>query len=199
MRFFQEWTKRSRQTAFFARSQFSLGIGAFDSTINSSGPDSRFFSWQGQFLWLHPLIGATTLLLRTDVQLAPLPLVALEQFGLGGATTVRGYRQDTFLTDNGFLFSAEVHVPVKIGESSQLQIIPFIDVGTAWNNSAKKLTDTSQSGTIASLGLGIQYQLGERVYARLDWGIPLMTIENNSTSNTWQENSIYFNLRYQPF
>ena len=197
--FFQEWTERSGKEVLFARSQFSLGIGAIEATINSSGPDSRFFAWQGQAVWLHHLIGKTTLLMRTDLHIADRPLVALEQFGLGGATTVRGYPQDTFLTDNGFLFSAEVHIPVRIGESFKLQLIPFIDVGTAWNNNAKKLTDTSQSGTLASLGLGIQYQLGDRVYAQLDWGIPLIPIENNSTDRTWQENGIYFNLRYQPF
>lgn len=43
LRFFQEWTQRNSQEVVFAQSQFSLGLDAFDSTINETGPDSRFF------------------------------------------------------------------------------------------------------------------------------------------------------------
>ena len=45
----------------------------------------------------------TLLLLRTDVQLADRSLLALEQISEGGQETVRGYRQDLLLADNGFL------------------------------------------------------------------------------------------------
>jgi hemolysin activation/secretion protein len=48
LRFFQDYTQRSRQQVFALRSQFSVGIGAFDATINNNPPDSRFFSWRGQ-------------------------------------------------------------------------------------------------------------------------------------------------------
>ncbi|PMB25838.1 hypothetical protein CEN46_04855 [Fischerella thermalis CCMEE 5318] len=198
LRFFQEWSTRGNKELVFARSQFSLGIGAFDATINDSPPDSRFFAWQGQAAWLHSF-GDASLLLRADLQLASRPLVPLEQFSLGGATSVRGYRQDTFLTDNGFLFSAEVRIPIVKQEASGLQIIPFFDIGTTWNNdSPDELINTSGSGTLASVGLGLQYQLGERFNARLDWGIPLIPLDTPE-SNTWQEQGLYFSVRYQPF
>ncbi|MGL5081204.1 MAG: ShlB/FhaC/HecB family hemolysin secretion/activation protein, partial [Microcoleaceae cyanobacterium] len=38
LRFFQEYTTRSTQSVFAARSQFSLGLGAFDATVNSDLP-----------------------------------------------------------------------------------------------------------------------------------------------------------------
>ncbi|MFB2771887.1 ShlB/FhaC/HecB family hemolysin secretion/activation protein [Pelatocladus sp. BLCC-F211] len=198
LRFFQEWSTRGNQELVFARSQFSLGIGALDATINDSPPDSRFFAWQGQAGWLRRF-GDASLLLRADLQLADRPLVPLEQFGLGGAKTVRGYRQDAFLTDNGFLFSAEVRIPIVNEQTSQLQVIPFFDLGTTWNNgSPDELTNASGEGTLASVGLGLQYQLGERFNARLDWGIPLIPLDTPE-SNTWQEQGLYFSVRYQPF
>jgi hemolysin activation/secretion protein len=197
-RFFQEWSTRGNQEVISTRSQFSLGIGALNATINDSPPDSRFFAWQGQAAWLRRL-GNASLLLRADLQLADRPLVPLEQFGLGGAIRVRGYRQDAFLTDNGFLFSAEVRIPIVNEETSGLQIIPFFDLGTTWNNdSPDELTNASGEGTLASVGLGLQYQLGERFNARLDWGIPLIPLDTPS-SNTWQEQGLYFSVRYQPF
>ncbi|MBD2625143.1 ShlB/FhaC/HecB family hemolysin secretion/activation protein [Anabaena variabilis FACHB-164] len=203
LRFFQEWNKKSFQQVLIARSQFSLGMGTFDATINEQEPDSRFFAWRGQLLWLR-LLGSQTdnprltprLLFRSDLQLASTSLLPLEQFTLGGILNVRGYRQDTVFSDNGVFASVELQLPIYDTNNGEtiLQLIPFIDVGTAWNSSGKKSPD---SNTLASVGLGLQWQMGERLKARLDYGIPLINI--NSESRTWQENGIYFSVQYNPF
>lgn len=199
MRFFQDWTQRSGREVLFARSQFSLGVGALNATLNANEPDSRFFAWRGQALWLRRLAENTTLLLRADLQLADRSLVPLEQFSLGGAQTVRGYRQDNLLSDSGFLVSAELRIPIVSGQSGGFQIIPFVDLGTTWDDSDREseITDTLDINTLASVGLGLQYQLGDRLTTRLDWGIPLNEIPDSNS--TWQENGLYFSLRFQPF
>jgi hemolysin activation/secretion protein len=92
LRFFQEWIERDRQQVIAARSQFSLGTGAFNATVNSTAPDSRFFAWRGQAQWVRLLAPDSLLLVRGDVQLASTTLLASEQFGLGGINSVRGYR-----------------------------------------------------------------------------------------------------------
>jgi hemolysin activation/secretion protein len=201
IRFFQEWTQRHRQGALVARSQLSLGVGAIDATINKSAPDSRFLSWRGQVAWLRRLArNGTSLLVRTDIQLADRPLVTLEQFGLGGAISVRGYRQDTFLTDNAFLLSAQVLIPIWRTDTEQLDVIPFFDMGTSWNKNADRDNGIAIStGTLASIGLGIRYQFAERLSANLDWGIPLIEVNTNSNLRTWQENGIYFSINYRLF
>ena len=195
LQFFQEWTARNSNSAIAARSQFSLGIGALDSTINATAPDSRFFSWRGQAQWVRLLATDTLLLVRTDVQLADRPLVPLEQFGLGGINSVRGYRQDALLTDNGAFTSVELRLPIYRQRRQRLlvQLAPFVDFGTTWNNSSKAdNNNTSESNTLASLGLGLRCQLGDYFTARLDWGIPLIDIP--SGDRTWQENGLYFSL-----
>ncbi|UKP01264.1 ShlB/FhaC/HecB family hemolysin secretion/activation protein [Nostoc sp. UHCC 0870] len=83
VRFSQDWTNRSTLSSLFVRSQFSWGLDAFDSTINTNAPDGRFFSWFGEGTWLRRL-GDTSLLMRTRLQLADRPLPSLEQFSLGG-------------------------------------------------------------------------------------------------------------------
>jgi len=199
IQFFQEWTARNSNQAIAARSQFSLGIGALDSTINATEPDSRFLSWRGQAQWVRLLAADTLLLVRTDVQLADRALVPLEQFGLGGINSVRGYRQDALLTDNGAFTSVELRLPIYRRQKQRLlvQLAPFVDLGTTWNSSHRNEGNTSESNTLASLGLGLRCQLGDYFTARLDWGIPLIDIP--SGDRTWQENGLYFSLIYNPF
>ncbi|MBE9053007.1 ShlB/FhaC/HecB family hemolysin secretion/activation protein [Nostocales cyanobacterium LEGE 11386] len=196
LRFFQEWTTRNSREVIALRSQFNLGIGALNATINADAPDSRFFAWQGQAQWVRLLAPETLLLLRANTQIASRALLPLEQVGLGGVDSVRGYRQDLLLTDNIALASAEVQIPIlRLPEiESLLQVTPFIDFGIAWNNSLRNNPDPN---TLAAVGLGLQWSQGGRFTARLDWGIPLVPID--SQENTWQENGLYFSLLYNLF
>jgi hemolysin activation/secretion protein len=199
LRFFQDLTNRTPKDVLVGRSQFSLGLGAFDATINSGdNPDSQFFAWRGQLQWLRQLAkNNTNLLLRSDIQLSTTDLVPLEQFGLGGIESARGYRQDALLSDNGIFASAELRVPVYNWEESKasLAVIPFADFGTVWDNSNNENLGTN---TLFSLGVGLQYSLSDRLNARLDWGIPLVDLDD-SRDKTWQENGVYFSVQYLPF
>ncbi|WP_017314397.1 ShlB/FhaC/HecB family hemolysin secretion/activation protein [Mastigocladopsis repens] len=194
LRFFQEWTQRNSQQVFALRSQFSVGLDAFDS--------KSFLAWRGQAQWVRLLARDTLLLLRTDVQLADQPLVAFEQFSLGGLENVRGYRQDALLTDNGFFASAEVRIPILrfFEPNSLLQVAPFFDIGTSWNRSGRT-SDNSEldQNTLMSVGLGLRLQLQDRLTVRLDWGIPLISIAGNDNKGTWQENGLYFSIIANPF
>lgn len=198
---FQEWTQQNNREVLAFRSSFNLGVGAFNATVNDNQPDSRFFSWRGQAQWVRLLAPETLLLLRTDVQLTPDSLVPLEQFGLGGIDSVRGYRQDTLLTDNGVFASAEIRLPIYRSPLRQtvLQLTPFVDVGTTWDISGRtdQETNISDTDTLVSVGLGLRLQLGNSLTARLDWGIPLVDVAD--TDRTWQENGVYFSIVSSPF
>jgi hemolysin activation/secretion protein len=194
LRFFQEWSQRSGEQVLAFRSQFNLGLGIFGATINDEPPDSSFISWRGQAQWVRLLRGDTLLLLRGDVQFANETLLPIEQFSLGGQNTVRGYRQDAVLTDNGILASAEIRFPLIRNPSQPvLQLIPFVDFGTSWNSSGGTKPNPS---TLASVGLGLQYQ-SDNLTARLDWGIPLVDV--NRTGDSWQEKGVYFSVVYNRF
>ncbi|MFH7024841.1 MAG: ShlB/FhaC/HecB family hemolysin secretion/activation protein [Heteroscytonema crispum UTEX LB 1556] len=199
VRFVQEYTQRHPQQVFALRSQFSLGVGLFNATINKNPPDSRFFSWRGQGQYVRLLAPQTLLVLRSDVQLATRTLVPLEQFGVGGLQSVRGYRQDQLLTDNGFLASAEVRLPVlRVKEvEGLLQVVPFVDFGVGWNNSRNPDEDPNIN-TLASVGLGLQWQMGDQFSARLDYGIPLIDVRAKD-ERTLQEQGFYFSVNYSPF
>ena len=196
LRFFQEWTSRNSREVIALRSQFSLGIDVLSPTINQNPPDSRFFAWQGQAQWARLLAPETLFLLRFNTQLASRTLLPLEQFGLGGQDSIRGYRQDYLLTDNGTFVSAEVQVPIlRLPQiNSILQVVPFVDFGVGWNSSGRENPDPN---TLAAVGLGLRWSQGDRFTVRLDWGIPLVSV--NSNERTLQENGLYFSLLYNPF
>jgi hemolysin activation/secretion protein len=193
LRFFQEWTQRSSQQVLAARSQFSFGLDVFDATSNNRAPDGSFFSWRGQAQWVRLLARDTIVLLRADAQLADRALVPLEQFGLGGQRTVRGYRQDLLLTDNAFLASAELRYPIlRIPEvGGILQITPFVDYGTASNRSGNPNIDPSN---LASVGVGLLWQ-SNNLSARFDYGIPLVYVRSRD-DETLQEKGLYFSIVY---
>ncbi|MEH2411451.1 ShlB/FhaC/HecB family hemolysin secretion/activation protein [Nostoc sp.] len=197
LRFFQQWTSRNSQEVIAARSEFSLGIGAFNATINETAPDSRFFAWRGQAQWVRLLAPDTLLLIRGDMQLASRTLLTSEQFGLGGINSVRGYRQDLLLADNGAFASVELRQPIaRVSQwNGLLQVTPFVDVGTAWNNSSSR--NENNTNTLASVGLGLHWSQGNNFTAGVEWGIPLVSVDTQR--KTWQENGLYFFVQYNPF
>ena len=197
VRFFQEYVQRSSNQVFAARSQFSLGTNLFGATENNSGPDSSFLAWRGQAQYVRLLAPETLLIVRSDVQLADRPLLSLEQIGLGGVQSVRGYRQDLLLTDNGAIASAEVRIPIwRVPQvKGLLQVAPFIDLGVGWNHSGEKANPDSDK--LLGAGVGLLWQMGDRFNARLDYGIPL--INARSGDRTFQEKGIYFRINYFAF
>ena len=197
LRAFQEFTQRSSQSVISLRSQFSLGLGGvLGSNVNTSFPDSRFVSWRGQSQYVNLLAPDTFLLLRGDLQFGDRALLPSEQIGFGGQDTLRGYRQDVLLGDNGLNLSAELRMPIlRIPEwEGLLQIVPFVDAAAVWTSSGEA---TSSSNTLLGTGLGLRWRVGNTLDLRLDYGIPLISVPNSR--NTAQENGLYFNLNFTGF
>ena len=179
------------------RSQFTLGLGLL-GTVNDRGPDSRSMSWLGQSQWVKDVSPGAQWVVRGEVQFADRNLLPSEQLGIGGQSSVRGYRQDALLTDAGLFASAEFRFPLyrKAGSQWLVQAAPFVDVGTGWNLGDNPDPTTR---TLASVGLGFRVQGGDRFSARLDWGVPLIKLADPiaGRTRTLQENGLYFSLSYK--
>lgn len=132
------------------------------------------------------------LLIRFSAQFTPDGLPIVEQFSLGGIDTVRGYVQNQLVTDNGVFGSAEFRVSLT-GDPTVLQLTPFLEVGTGWNN----VFPNPDPATLASVGLGLRWEIVRGLTARVDYGIPLIPVKRQG--NSLQENGFYFSIRYQPF
>jgi hemolysin activation/secretion protein len=182
LRFAQEYVNRSQVHVLALRSTFNLGLAALDSTVNDSGADSRFFSWLAQSQYIRRLRDTDNLLvLRVNGQLSGNPLLAPEEFSIGGAESVRGYRENELLRDNGVFGSVELRFPIihGKGQSVILVLAPFFDIGAGWESPADSraggatgriVPRGSQGEALASAGLGIILTPTRRVHAELYWG-----------------------------
>ncbi len=196
LRLFKEWSQRGPEDVLSLRSQFNVGVDFLDPTLNEFDPDSDFFTWRLQGQYVRLLAPDTLLLLRTDLQLASDPLLPIEQFRIGGRDTVRGYQQDSILTDNGFLASIELRVPILRIDAVDglLQIAPFLDYGTGWDNRGRIVLNDR---TLGGYGVGLRWQMGTDFTATFDWGIPLT--ETGPRTNVVQTNGVYFSIDYRFF
>ena len=90
------------------------------------------------------------------------------------------------------LGSLELRIPVTENLNT-LQLNPFIEFGTGWNNDEPDPEDS----TIASIGLGVNWNVGAGFLLNVDYGIPLLGVDDEGDS--LQENGLHISFRYQPF
>jgi hemolysin activation/secretion protein len=190
LRLSQEWIDRTPDQVIAARSTFSIGIDAFGAMDNPGDlPDGEFFTWLGQFQWVRRL-GPGEIVFRTDLQLAKDPLLPLEKLSVGGANSVRGYRENELVRDWGFVSSIEYRYTVYQSESGEhrLQIAPFVDVGGAWDIDK----DTPNPEIIPSAGVGLRWNPFQKLYAEFYWGYAFESVDNPSSD--LQDHGIHFQL-----
>ncbi|AGY59949.1 ShlB/FhaC/HecB family hemolysin secretion/activation protein [Gloeobacter kilaueensis] len=197
-KFGQDYLSRDEVGAWLVRSQFSFGTGIFGATINGDSiPDSRFVSWLGQFSRLQLLGSGNALIFQGDLQLSFDPLLAAQQYILGGVQSVRGYRQNARQGDNGFRLSVEGRFPVVRNDAGQpvFQLAPFVEGGGVWNAGGNPNLLPDKRFLITA-GLGFLWQALPGLNLRVDYGIPFVFLPDRGSN--LQDNGFYFSLSYQP-
>lgn len=179
LRFGQDWTRRTRNSVLAVRSQFSAGLDILGATDVPSGPDETFLSWSANAQYSRRMNRRGDLLLATGgFQLADARLPSQEQLSLGGRYTVRGFRENTLVRDNGAYLGLEYRVPVTgPNEDHQWSVEagPFVDAGIGWNSGGRKNTDL-----LLSAGLGVHFSHGDWLRGELYWGLPLTGHDDGS-------------------
>ena len=195
LRLTQDWLKRSRNRVLAARSAFSFGLDILGATDNDSKPDGEFFHWLGQFQWAERIFGNSEVIFRADAQLTQDPLLPMEKFVVGGADTVRGYRENQLVRDNGLVASLELRVPVlpKHTGEARLRVAPFTDYGRSWNDGT-----TPKHKNIASAGVGLLLDY-KKLNARVYWAHDFDDIDNGNVDDDLQDDGVHFSVSYSVF
>lgn len=118
--------------------------------------------------------------LRGQFQYSPDALISGEQFGLGGASSVRGTTERPIAGDSGALVSTELTTPELL---SGLRLVGFVDAGWLSNNQTGGSGKPSNDG-LSSVGLGLRYAAPNYSltadYGRIVTGSSVPTLANSA-------------------
>lgn len=95
------------------------------------------------------------------------PLVSAEQFGMTGATSVRGFTERAVSADSGVIVNAEIYTPELLKKGGNLRLLAFYDAGRGYNNHVGN-SGIASSLTVTSAGVGARYSLGRDFNMKLD-------------------------------
>ena len=205
LRLWQDYIYQERNIALNLRSTVSVGVDALGANITTQVGDGRFVDWilQAAGRYSFPSTGAY-ISLSGALQLSDDELLPLEKLAIGGFFTVKGYRQNYLVRDEGFYTALEAHLPIFWGQTGLpygIYLVPFLNYGGAW--------DYRQSGTnLFSTGIGIDGQYNwvgfdganQSLSASLYWANRLTDYRMTpGTPYDLQDNGVNFQMRLQVF
>ena len=93
-------------------------------------------------------------------------LVPGEQFGLGGADSVRGFYEREIAFDEGWRATVELYTPDFGPSDWRVRGLTFVDGGRGADNAPER----NAGDSIGSAGLGLRVNRGRTLFLRADWG-----------------------------
>ena len=196
----QDFTYRTDSSVFVARItrsqvQNNLTMPLIASEADQL-PPNQYGYWVTQLNIAHRFAdGGAQFQARATLQNASTHLTSLDGLAIGGATTVRGYRENQLLRDQGALVTVEVQIPMKNQRSAgeiQWSLTPFFDYGKG-NNVGEA------SATLSSTGVALAAEWRKFT---LNFALAHRLIHPSSVdalSGTLQDRSMHFLLTYQVF
>ncbi|MES1999207.1 MAG: POTRA domain-containing protein [Pseudomonadota bacterium] len=136
-----------------------------------------------------------SLVTRLGGQLADMPLVSNEQFGAGGAETVRGYLEAEALGDNAVFGSLEIRSPSfakQLPDSiDELRVLAFTDGAVL--RVIDPLPAQDSSFVLSSAGVGVRLKAVRHLTSALDVAWPFKSTVNTRSG----EPRVHFKLFYE--
>lgn len=172
----QEWVIRGANQVVALHSEFSKGVGCCGAKVLPDEPNGRFLAWLGQAQWVRavPEILDSQLIVKGAVRLTDNPMLTTEKFALGGADTVRGYRENLISRDQGGMISMEWRIPTtlsmpvpfvsELASYGGLTAAFFYDYGRSRD---KGVTMSPPPDDISSVGLGLLWSISKNSIAEI--------------------------------
>ncbi|WP_293933932.1 ShlB/FhaC/HecB family hemolysin secretion/activation protein [Iodobacter sp.] len=132
---------------------------------NRSDAHRNWQAWHGKAEGLYRFTGDWQANLKFNAQFANEPLISGEQFALGGSNSLRGVSDRSATGDSGIQSSFEISTP-KIYDG--LRLLSFIDAGIIHRYSPDATASSKE--TLASIGLGLRWQVMDWGFISADWG-----------------------------
>lgn len=141
------------------------------------GSHVRYAYWKGAISEMYATKSGYTFVGQVRGQFSTGTLPTAEQFGLGGANTVRGYFDQQFVADNAFVLNLEAYSPTISpfkSFKSALSFLAFFDCGYGYNYTAVSPIFIHQN--LMGIGPGIRYDVPPHLNVKLDYGFQVFGI-----------------------
>ena len=115
------------------------------------------------------------------------PLVPGEQYGIGGASTVRGFSEREFANDRGYSGNVEIYTPDLSGlfgvTAFQSRLLVFYDRG--YVSRIDPMPGDTVNTEIASIGPGLRITDGKRFSLSVDCGFVVDPPDGDGNTSRW--------------
>lgn len=190
------WRPSGSETSFYLGYHRNIpggndgGSDAFDRSSAGSGLPAGsnagarpgYSIWRFGFSHLRQFAGDWQFRFNLSGQVTQDRLVSPEQFGMGGAASIRGLTERQFALDNGVTANVEVYTPelgqaLGLGDKVKLRLLAFHDTGHLTRNQAHNagvpVGQGAGSGEVARIsasgsGVGVRVGVGNSLSMRLD-------------------------------
>lgn len=146
--------------------------GASDFAATRAGADAHYTLWRWSASHMANFAGDWQWRAAVNGQWTRDELVPGEQFGLGGAASVRGFREREIVNDRGHQGTLELYTPdfgARLAGSLRLRALAFYDFGRVTR--VRPLPGELDVESVSSFGLGLRAGIGEGFSLRFDYGV----------------------------
>lgn len=165
------------------RREFGLYLGVFqnipggndgtDDVFKASRADARaaYRQWRGGGVFSTGFQKDWQFRVKLDAQYTRDALIAAEQFGLGGAESIRGFNERYTSNDKGYRSNWEIYTP-ELGtlmgfDTAKVRLLTFYDTGHVVRNNPQP--GELESVSLDSMGLGMRMNYGTNLTIRADF------------------------------
>lgn len=194
-RFWQEYAYRAEQQVLALRSTFfhtNNNLEVIPGLPPTTQPADSYTFWLGQAQYVRRLTDdGIQFNARLAVQNALKKMLPLDGLSIGGVATVRGFRENQLVRDEGYVANLELDVPaLKNVNGHSVNLVPFFDYGRGRNHD-------ETYDTISSAGLAIRWRWSD-VSADLSLARRLQEPTwLDSGRQAWQDQRVHFQLSYR--
>ena len=160
------FTHYGPRRAFYHRYAYTSGRWENNSMMAGFQPSEDYGFFAGNWLYQQGVGDGQLLSIRANAQMSERDnLRASKQFFLGGAYSVRGYKENAIGADNGYCFGVEYAVPLLKDKS--LSLYGFFDYGGLWGE------NRPERYILAGTGAGLRAKIAKILSVDVAVGFPL--------------------------
>ncbi len=172
-----------------------------DVTFKNSRSDSRaaYRIWRFGATHSASIFKEWQYRLKLDAQYSPDALIAAEQFGMGGAESVRGFNERYSVNDKGHRINLEIYTP-EVGEmlgldTARVRLLGFYDTGHTSRNYPQP--GELHRVSLDSVGIGMRMSYGIHLTVRADFAQVIHDgTQTNTPTGRTNSNRVHFMMGY---